>query len=216
MKRFGKLCFSLLPALMFSGAASASILTVNCSTIGSPTELSGVVVCPQFNLFGLQSLHITVTGGITGSITLTNNNTSTQTVAGTTSSRLSVGALPGFSFVNPLFTASFTTGSQSLLAGQAVTFAGLSGSGGGDLGTDSTILAPYIGAGNFNVGLSTLTNLSVTGGGGQVASSQSTNATGSVVVVYTYTESTVPEPTTISLIGLGLLGFSLVTRKFQR
>jgi hypothetical protein len=216
MKRFGKFCFSLLPALMFSAAASASILTVNCSTIGSPTELAGNVVCAQFNLAGLQSVQITVTGGITGSITLTNNSTTPQTVSGTTSSRLSVGALAGFSFVNTIFTASYTTGSQGLLAGQVATFAGLSGSGSGNLGTDSTILAPYIGAGTFNIGLSTLTDLSVIGGGGQIASSQSTNAHGTAEVTYTYATSTVPEPTTMSLMGLGLLGFGLVTRKFQR
>src|SRR5215467_11461032 len=129
--------------------------------LSSPTELNANIVCPQFSGGGLTSVQISVSGGITGSITLTNNASTTQTVTGTTSSAFSIGALAGFTIVNPIFSASYTTGPQSLTAGQSKTFAGLSGTGSDNLGTDTTVLAPYTGAGTFNIAVSTLTGLTV-------------------------------------------------------
>src|SRR3977135_738147 len=122
MKRFGKYCwFSMLPALLFSGVASATTLIVNCSTVSGPTEFSAAgVVCPQFNVSGeiLSNISIAVSGGISGSITLTNGDTSSQTGSGTATKGLRLGALTGFSFVNPIFQATFTTTSQTLAAGR--------------------------------------------------------------------------------------------------
>src|SRR5208337_1518755 len=200
MKTIGQLLFVLG---VFAVVASATPL--NCTVVASPTELNAMIVCPQFNGVGLESVQITVSGGITGSITLTNNASSTESTTGTTSSDFSVGALAGFSFVNPIFTAMYTTGLQSLSPGQSKTFSGMVGTGSADLGTDTTVLAPYIGAGTFNIDVSTLTGLTVSGGGGQIGASQSTNANATAEVTYTATTST-PEPVTASLIGLGLCG----------
>src|SRR5215472_6287295 len=124
-----KIVFAIAVLILTSSLASAALLTVNCSVVSSPTELNANIVCPQFSGGGLTSVQISVSGGITGSITLTNNASTSQTVTGTTSSAFSIGALAGFTIVNPIFSASYTTGPQSLTAGQSKTFAGLSGTG---------------------------------------------------------------------------------------
>ena len=108
-----KIVFAIAVLIITSSLASAALLTVNCSVVSSPTELNANIVCPQFSGAGLTSVQISVSGGITGSITLTNNASTSQTVTGTTSSAFSVGPLAGFTFVNPIFSASFTTGPQT-------------------------------------------------------------------------------------------------------
>ena len=196
--------------VLLGGLASAT--TVNCTVVSGPTELSNSIVCPQFSGVGLQSVQITVSGDITGSIMLMNNATTTESTQGTTSSDFSIGPLAGFSFGAPIFTAMYTTGPQSLTAGQSQTFSGLKGSGMKDLGTDTAVLAPYMGAGSFTIDVSTLTSLVITGGGGHIGSSQSTSADATAVVTYTAGTST-PEPLTASLIGLGLCGLGLLQAK---
>src|SRR5215472_8552253 len=208
-----KIVFAIAVLILTSSLASAALLTVNCSVVSSPTELNANIVCPQFSGGGLTSVQISVSGGITGSITLTNNASTSQTVTGTTSSAFSIGALAGFTIVNPIFSASYTTGPQSLTAGQSKTFAGLSGTGSDNLGTDTTVLAPYTGAGTFNIAVSTLTALAVSGGGGQVASAQSTSANGTATVTYNSAMTGVPEPGTLAMIGLGILGLAFVSRR---
>src|SRR5437870_2117484 len=105
MKR--KYLLALLPAwLLFSGVASAAMLVANCSTVSGPTELAAAaILCPQFNIAGqtLSNISIAVSGGISGSITLTNGSSSSQTGSGTTSTSFNFGGLSGFSFVNPIF-----------------------------------------------------------------------------------------------------------------
>lgn len=202
---------------LMSVAASASTLVVTCTVVSSPTELNANAVCPQFNGSGLASVDILVTGTISGTITLTNNSATTQTVAASTQSQFSVGSLAGFTFVNPIFQATFSTGSQTLNPGQSATFAGLNTTASADLGAQSASLAPYSGAGTFNLGLSTLTGLTLLGGGGQVGSVQSTSASATAQVTYTYnTTSTTPEPATVSMLGIGLVGLGFAFRRFRQ
>jgi hypothetical protein len=220
MKRFGKYCLVLLAALMFSGTASASLLVVNCGTVSGPTELvSAAILCPQFSLLGqtLSNIQITVSGGITGSITLTNGDVATQTGTGTTTTSFNFGALSGFTFVNPIFPASFTTGTRTIAGNTTLTVSGLSGSGGGALGNDTTIFAPYRGGGNFSILTTTSTFFSAGGTGGAFMAAQSNSANATAVVTYTYSPTTtIPEPTAMSLLGLGLVGFGFLARKFGK
>lgn len=192
----------VIAALALAGTVSATTMTVTCSTLNGPTELNGNVVCPQFSGLGLLNVAITVDGTVSGSITLTNNGTATQTAEGTTTSGFMVGPLTGFIIANPLFSATFNTGSQSLTAGQTRTFSGLSGSGFATI-TDTSLFAPYTGAGNFDIPVLTATMLNVTGGGGNIASGQSTTGTATATVTYTF-GSTVPEIGTPIYLATGL------------
>ena len=201
MRSVSKL-IAVLAALAFAGTASATIMTVTCSTLSGPTEINGSVVCPQFSGLGLQSVAITVDGTISGSITLTNNGTATQTGEGTTTSGFMIGPLSGFIIANPLFSATFNTGLQSLTPGQTRTFTDLNGTDSATI-TDTSLFTPYTGAGNFNIPVLTSTMLMITGGGGNFAGGQSTTGSATATVTYTF-GSTVPEVGTPIYLATGL------------
>ena len=201
MRAIGKFIF-MLATLAFSGIASASIITVSCSTLNGPTEINGSLVCPQFSGLNLQSIAITVDGGVSGSISLTNNATITETGTGTTTSQFTVGPLAGFTILVPFFSPMFSTGLQSLIAGQTRTFSGLTGTAAGTI-NDNSVLAPYTGVGTFLIPLSTSTMLMITGGGGNFAGGQSTSANATATVTYTF-GSTVPEVGTPLYLATGL------------
>jgi len=219
VKPISKVFLVLMATLLLSAVASASTLVVNCGTVSGPTELvSAAILCPQFNLLGqtLSNISIAVSGGISGSITLTNGDTSTQTGSGTSTTGFNFGALTGFTFVNPIYSPSFTTGAQTLTAGQTLTVSGLTATGNGTLGNDTTSFAPYTGGGNFSILTTTSTFFSAGGTGGAFMAAQSSSANATAVVTYTYAATAAsPEPATISLLGLGLLGFGFVARKFR-
>ena len=194
--------FFVLVLLTSLGSASATTMMVTCNVVSSPTELNANILCPQFNGVNLQSIALTVDGMISGSITLTNNGAASNTGTGTTTSGFLVGPLTGFTLASPLFSAMFSTGSQSLTAGQSKTFSGLTGTGMATA-TDTTVLSPYEGAGNFMVPVLTSTGLMITGGGGNFAGSQSTNAQATASIVYTF-GATVPEVSTLGYLSTGL------------
>ena len=204
----------MLAPIALAETASATIMTVVCSTINGPTELNGNLVCPQFNGLNLQSIAITITGGISGSITLTNNASVTETGSGTTTSQFMVGSLSGFTIISPLFAAMVSTGNQSLTAGQTKTFAGLTGTGSA-MNMDTSVFAPYMGAGNFNIPILTSSMLDITGGGGNFAGSQTTTANATASVAYTFGSTTVPEVgTPVYLVtGVGAILIGLLRRR---
>jgi hypothetical protein len=222
MTKFRFVALTAFAVLALSGSlVSATPLVVSCTPVSGPTELNDNIACPQFStgLGALISIEITVTGSISGSLTLTNNTATVQRTNATTTSQMNVGSLAGFSFVDPIFVASFTTGLQSLNAGQTVAFTGLTGGGSASLGTNTSILAPYTGLGTFDIPISTLSGFNLVGGGGHIGSLQTTSGTANAVVTYNYqpqNDTGTPEPASMALVGGGLLALGWTAKRLRR
>lgn len=214
------LTLSFVGAVSIASAASTGFQS--CGTAGSPTELIATFLCPQFNLAGsLTEVDLRASGGITGTITLISSNPNSINASATTISNFSVSnptGLPGFTWITPLITATFTSGTQTLPGNSTYTSPMLTGSGGSiTLQDTSSLGAPYLGNGTFSVGVQTLTSTSGSGGGGNLLVGGNTAASASIAVNYNYQAAgTVPEPGTTVLGATGLLGFLFFARRRVR
>lgn len=178
-----------------SSVAGAATTNGTCSSITNQiTDLSAAVInCSQFNpaLGALTSITITISGSLAGSISLANSAAASETVTASTNSQFMLhNPLTGFSFTSPLFTTTLTTGSVTIASGSTVPFNNLlSGvSTNGPL-TDSVpaTFTPYVGTSTFPVSFDTLTGVTVVGGGGNIAATDTTTASANVTVVYAFT-----------------------------
>lgn len=191
-------------------AASAATISYTVSTGPSPTELNTALNVPQFNLLGqtLQSVQWTLSGTVSGTVTLTNNSGTSQTLSATSSSQFT--GTDTVSTGQVVFTAQWTTGSVTIPAGQTQSFTG----SGSNSQTSAVFgaLAGYIGAGTWSETLTTLSGLSLLGGGGQIANTQALLASGILTVTYTYSD-VVPEPATFFLSGGALIAVASILRR---
>ncbi|MEM1343091.1 MAG: choice-of-anchor E domain-containing protein [Pseudomonadota bacterium] len=189
------LLFSAAAVALSFGYASAVTGTLDETDTGSfgpsPTELSSATIA--IDGYGgsgtLTHVEIEVVGSIVNStIDLTNNGAGPELFEASTNITFLIGG--DVTFAPSTFQASGGTGIQSLNAGESGSF-NVSGSN-SLTEVFSSGLALFLSP--FDIESSTLTGLSLVGGGGNLANSQTTNAQVDVTVRYFIADTPPPPP----------------------
>jgi hypothetical protein len=215
---FSNKLLASLGFLVFGGAL-ANASTIQQQLVFGPTKTDFNTTIGLFNPFNvalgtLTNVEIDEFVTINGTLQFTNTDTSPQSFFATLDSDVFVSQENGglsndtdVAFRVPV------SGTTTLPAGTAGPVTPYSGGPQEASILHATDLADYE-AGLFALPLSSLSEITIHGGGGNITAVQTNNGTVTVDVIYTYTAvGGTPEPGTMVLLGFGLVGLGLAGRK---
>ena len=167
------------------------------------------------NLGTLVGATLTLYGGANFTIALTNTSLQSQSVRATatatlifTSNELQVNGQ--IEQQKPEIVLSAATGAVTIPSGQTSNFGPYAKSASFNYDLNSILASVQSpGGGSFSINATSVSGLTVLGGGGNVSASQSTFAGAGAMITYTY----VPEPTSTSPLLCGMAGLGLLIRR---
>lgn len=212
----------LAAALALATSADAAVISFSFSNPLTTTEINQSGNLGLFNstLGTLTGASITVNGAAVFNFSGQNVAAQQQNANITSFTDLifTTTLAPLQSFINDTLSLSHSSGIQNYAVGQTRVFGPFNESG-----SNTDNLAAILGSlqaaggGTFGLGCQSLSGLTIAGGGGNINTTQATQAGCGAQISYTYNvtplQTTVPEPGTLALVSLAMAGIGFGSRR---